>query len=71
MAKSVDAPYKVALDHFVEVDRFADLLARGCGFPNRCWASSATVYRRIEQYCSVTLGVIPPKFLLPPRRSNI
>jgi hypothetical protein len=38
----------VALGHFVEVDRFADLQARRCGFPGRPWASSATVDRHIE-----------------------
>jgi len=39
----------VALGHFVEVDRFADLQAGAAmRIPSRSWASSATVDRRIE-----------------------
>jgi hypothetical protein len=52
----------VALGHSVEVDPFADYPARRCGFPSDLGRVQQQFTAASNSHCSVTLGVIPPKF---------
>jgi hypothetical protein len=52
----------VALGHSVEVDRFADLLAGDADSPTDVGRVQQQFTAASNSHCSVTLGVIPPKF---------